>query len=479
MKKNMAYMMRKTITLFLLFSVIALLCISFLPWVSVKNTDETHELFLNKAMIENSNNPGINMLSKDLNMVYVMLWCIVIFGMLSYVGLNIMLVKKYEPIGISFLLTGCLTVLFNSADIVYYVFLIQNIPDIENVSLAFIFKPLFFNYAYISLIFVVFSLYYSIKYVYFVAPYSIKYFSSFKKSLGKKEKEEETKVSADKTKNKEREHWWRKRKEKKEIEMGDNEPSQMEKHLRDIKGVKKDVTPTASTLDKSVDRERLELEKWLASESGILGEIENKKNIVEKKETMKAESSVESTSTVEAEMKSRVSGTVDETGGGSIEEKKEEIEKEEKKEFSVSTSEDSTSSSTDKSFDEVLTSAIEKRQKTPSGVESEKPIQQDTDAIGAIGDEEKLQEKLDEIKERILKESVSESKPSYEDSMIGEEVGKPVKEEPLSNVGFSKVKKVKVRCPRCKHVFTTEIDISSDGGFRVKCPNCGKEGTAK
>jgi DNA-directed RNA polymerase subunit RPC12/RpoP len=53
-------------------------------------------------------------------------------------------------------------------------------------------------------------------------------------------------------------------------------------------------------------------------------------------------------------------------------------------------------------------------------------------------------------------------------------------EEPSNNKQDKKTitekKKIKVRCAKCKHTFTAEL---SEGKTKIKCPNCGKEGSIK
>ena len=475
MKKNRMYRVRKTITLLLIFSVMALMSASFLPWVSVKNTGETKELFLNKEMVKNSDNPEVDMLYQSLNLFDIMLWCVVIFGLFSSVGLNIMLVKKYKPLGVSFLLIGCITVLFNSVAIFYHVFFIQNVSNMEDVSLAFIFKPLFISYTCIPLFFTVFSLYYSIKYTYLVAPYSVKYFSSLKESQKEKETVSDVKIK------KKKEHWWMQRKRKKELKI-DEKPVQMEKQV-DAEVVKKEVTQQVSSQQSGVevDKERLELEQWLSSEVGSLGEKTAEGDMEEKIDKgVKVKPSVESLSTGDEKQVSEGDENQRSTERDGI------VEGEK---VSTFVSDSSERSSAGKSFDEVLSSVVEKRQKI-NEERGEKTLSSKGEgfvkppAVGVVSEEEELQGKIDEIKEKILKESTVESKSLSETSIVDEGVEKP--EKPVEKTGdsssiegVSRVKKVKVRCPGCKHVFTAEVAVNGSGVFRVKCPNCGKEGVAK
>ena len=87
--------------------IIGLSFVSLIPWITYENT------YLNIESIANSNNLQITGLSGDIENVSLCFWLLIIFGLISAVGLAIHILGKYSLIAKIFMLIGCPNIVFS------------------------------------------------------------------------------------------------------------------------------------------------------------------------------------------------------------------------------------------------------------------------------------------------------------------------------------------------------------------------------
>lgn len=88
-----------------------------------------------------------------------------------------------------------------------------------------------------------------------------------------------------------------------------------------------------------------------------------------------------------------------------------------------------------------------------------------------------VEKKHIEIKKQVPSETITGSKQEkYKETTEQTEIQNENKENLFSDEKKELIKKINVRCPQCKFVFTFEKKESITS---IKCPNCGKEGVIK
>ena len=175
---------RKITGLIVVSSIIGLSLISLLPWITVTetpSTDETITVYHNFATMEKSDNEQIKNIVKDLGLISNCFWLVIIFGLLSFVGMIIYTSGKYSSLAQIIMLIGCATILFSILVVFVNWNLISNIENMEAISTPLIFKSVPIMYAHLPLIMGIISLMGAILYTVVVAPFSIKYLISSKK----------------------------------------------------------------------------------------------------------------------------------------------------------------------------------------------------------------------------------------------------------------------------------------------------------
>ena len=359
-------------TIFILvLSIISLILMPLLPWISVAENDLVKEdLHFNFEMMKKSSNEQISDLASDLNLINISFWALIIFSLLSFLGATIHASGKFSVAGHILLLIGCATFIFSIIVIVLQLIILENIGEMNIISASAIYSPV--NYAYILLIPSLLIFICSASYTWFTFSHFIQKFKSSKKTVKK--------LSNNKSKTKTK------------------EPPKKEKSALG-----------KTSLEPKIDEKRVEMEQWL---TGQVQDIE-KQAVEEKRPEPEKEKSLD----IEEEEQEKIF---------------QEPYKESKEmyvfppEKTKGETEEPDELRASQSFEEALSSAIQKRQ------------------TGVIFKEGETSEEKEEISPQI--------------------------EEELAKKTFS------VICPQCKHIFTVEKE---EGATKIKCPKCGKEGVIK
>jgi len=356
-------------------SIISLFFISFFPLISTTEQDFVKkDLYYNYEMMKNTDNYEIFKITEKLDLIYLSIWLILIFSLISFLGSIIYASGKLSILGLIFVLCGCFVIILSILAIYNQIQIVNSLKQSNILSPASIFSSFYF--IYITLIPNIIILILSIFYVWTATLAFFKFIKDYLKS--------------------------------------DRENKKIKKQKKEKKSYFENMPDKKTVENKSKIKEKsIEMEAWLK------GQVENeeskdekKKEINEKEEEIEPinetikdeEKNEEINDTKKIEKKSPFANNIKEK-----EQTKKDIEV--KKEDT-------------KSFEKALSSAIQKRK---PGVE----------------------EKQD-IKEKITKEK--NEKENVED------------------------KKINVRCPKCKTVFS----ITKEGTFtKIKCPSCGKEGVIR
>ena len=367
MKKGEMAKRAERLTIWIVFlSIIGLIFMSFLPHISTAENDAVKgDLYFNFEMMKKSDNEQISDLADHLNLINISFWALVILGLLSFIGATIHASGKFSVMGNVILMVGCVTLIFSILVIDLQFMILENIGEMNIISASAIYSPM--NYAYILLIpsFLIFIC--SVLYTWSTFSHSIQKFKDSKKA--KKDKKEE-KTTVEKPV---------KKKSKTKVK----EPPKKEK----------------PALEPQIDEKRVEMEQLLIGQAQDMEKesVEEKRPEPEKEEIITPKQPFEEEKIIEEPDKEPKEPHV--------------FPSEKTKEKTEVTDEVRTS----QSFEEALSSAIQKKQ---------------------------TEEEPEKTKE---------------------------KEEPAE-------KEISVRCPQCKHIFTVEKD---EGITKIKCPECGKEGLIK
>ena len=163
-----------------IFSIICLVLIFLLPWISVQEEDFVKEdLYFNFEMMSKSNNKQIRDLASYLNFIVILLLGLILLGILSKIGSIIYGLRSSSPKGYIFLIIGGAILIFSILILVLQLIFIYTIKDIDGISASAIFP--YMNYALIPFLFNILLLIYSIRYFWVVFQYSTQQFTSLKK----------------------------------------------------------------------------------------------------------------------------------------------------------------------------------------------------------------------------------------------------------------------------------------------------------
>lgn len=394
----------------LIFSLVGLFLMSFLPWVSVTETNAIREnLVFNFDMMEKSYDNHILGYANQLSLIISFFWIIIILTVITQMGAIIHASGKITFVAQFLLTIGSITIFFSSVIVWHLYDFIKLASGNENPNLAEMFPH--FYYAYIPLIFGILTLIYSCRYALIVVTHAIdKYRDSPK----------------------EKKSWTEKKKDKK------TEKEEKKVAERNILKIQQNTTLDKLPLAPSPNKQKMEMEDWLNEQAEDLEEPINqeekqepivegtKEEIITEDET-KEEKSPEPDLVKEEEGFEKQEGKITKIG----------VKKDDgpagpfPAEEPFMEPEDTELPQPSRTFEDALQSAIQRRQ----NVKSEGAGYKSLTAIG--------KEKMDE--EKKTKE----------------------KKEDL------KTKEINIRCPKCKHIFTTP---KGDGVTHIKCPNCGKEG---
>ena len=486
MKKELSEKVDKLIAWVIFLSIVGIFLTSLIPWISVNETEPVvGELHFNFEMMKKRNNNNMQTLSERIQLINTSFFLLLIFSILAYIGNTIFKSKKFVLFSLILMIIGgsaivVLSVLIVQANYNY----IKTVDDLVDTSIPTIITH--FKYAYFPLIIGVSSLIISTFFEWNITSFIVsnikeskiqrKYMEdeelldktsekdediSQKEPLFIKDKPDLNAKSADD--HKDIEDWLKneveniespKEKPIDEIlkpdtkEQIENKPIIEEEIEEDLpiseeddfenneqiieeKVEKPEIEPIPLT-DESIDD--LEKEETYSKEDNIDRIPTQKENIESKKEVYEypiASDKTEEDKTL-IDKKEKIEQNEEiidepsrETEAEPVQTKKPIVEpfksKEKKEESSIPKTPADTIS-----FENVLSSAIEKRQ-------------------------------VDKIKKESKEETSEEDE--YEDDETEEE----------------KVT-LTVRCPGCKHVFTVE---KTGEVTNIKCPECGKKGIVK
>ena len=100
MKKGETANKAKNLTIsIIVFSIIGLILMSVLPWISVTERDSVQEdLHFNFEMMKKSTNEQISNLAGDINLINISFWALLILGLLSFLGATIHASGKFSVV---------------------------------------------------------------------------------------------------------------------------------------------------------------------------------------------------------------------------------------------------------------------------------------------------------------------------------------------------------------------------------------------
>ena len=154
----LAKRVKKIISLIIVVGIVGLTLISLLPWVSVTETTSlgtTETTYHDITSMENSDDGQINSLAGDAQLLSICFWMLIIFGLLSFIGMILRASGKYFKMAQIIMFIGCTNLIFSILAVLLNFRLIQNIESIENVSLAPLFGFSFIPIKYAHLVLIV------------------------------------------------------------------------------------------------------------------------------------------------------------------------------------------------------------------------------------------------------------------------------------------------------------------------------------
>jgi hypothetical protein len=135
----------------IILSIVSLVLISLLPWISITESNNVKDdLFFNYEMMTKSDNPAINKISDQLDVISLLLWSLIIIGLIVLIGVAIHLSGKYYPIGHILLMIGCVLIVSSILILNVQLIIYKSIEDNLIISSAEIFPH--FKYSFIFFI---------------------------------------------------------------------------------------------------------------------------------------------------------------------------------------------------------------------------------------------------------------------------------------------------------------------------------------
>jgi len=152
---------RNRIIWIILLSILCLILISFLPWISIEENDFVKgNLHLNYEMMKGSSNTDIFILSKSLSNINILFWILVLITLISFILLiSYLLVKKLKIIEILNLIISFLIFSLLIFIIYFQIMFSRSIDEIDYITASMIHYP--FAYPYIEFIFSIILLIFS------------------------------------------------------------------------------------------------------------------------------------------------------------------------------------------------------------------------------------------------------------------------------------------------------------------------------
>lgn len=466
MEKALAKRTIKITCSIVILSVIGLILSSLLPWISVDENDSVEEtLHFNKAMMEKSDNNQIKNLAGELDLINIIFWLLIIFSLISIVGMIIHTTEKHPSLALVMLIIGLGKIILIIFIIVLQILFIKTVNDIDTISISSIFSPI--KYAHFCLGFsFILSIYIIIYTKVVIVPLIGLIKNSEKqkripKSVKKKAKKQTVKM-ADTTAKKSTV----KKEQENDLEklptipITEKKREEMQNWLSgQVQNIEKPAVQEKSNEPKRIEElpeEPFMKEEVLQEQLEPIIKEEAKEEIIEENISMPEEKKTEEQN---------------------IEEKPSELpilEVEEKEQI-----EEPKESPPLKSFEQALSSAIEKKQKENKEVELAEV------EVNEHENKEPLNEPQQEIKEEetandtetidgVEEKSLPNLPVVTEKSEPELQVNKTTDEQVEDNKQEPAKESISIKCPQCSHIFAIE---KSEEVVQIKCPKCGKEGS--
>ena len=166
--------LKKTTDVVLISSIISLVMLSLLPWVTVTETD-SEAVYYNLDMLVKTEDTQLNNIAKYLNAVSIIFWVVILFCLVAYIGTIIYTSKKYPLLSNIIFFISSFTVVFVFLIIMLHWNLIHTISHIKSTSMSLIIQGIPISYSFLSYVANIVVLFGSIWYVRLTAPFLIKH----------------------------------------------------------------------------------------------------------------------------------------------------------------------------------------------------------------------------------------------------------------------------------------------------------------
>ena len=186
----------KITSLIVVSSIIGLSLTSLLPLSSEETTisGETVTVYHNLATMEKSDNGQLNSLAEKLRLINICFWLLIIFGLISSIGIILYESRRLSSLSQGVMLIGCVTIIIGILIVFLHCELIIKIGQIDSISAAFIVSGIPIMYAYLPLIAAAISSIGTVVYTGFVGSFLIKHIinSTKQKKSTKKQRGQKT-----------------------------------------------------------------------------------------------------------------------------------------------------------------------------------------------------------------------------------------------------------------------------------------------
>jgi len=156
LEKNVLNKIKKHTNILLAVSITSLILINFLPWIMVSEQTGNEKIFFNYEAMTKNDNFEIIELTGIINNIILITWVIIILGLICFIGLTLYLSKQAQLLSLLMIGSGSIIFIMEIA-VAYLSFkFIQNVAEIQAVSLAYVFGP--FSYSFLIFVSILLSL---------------------------------------------------------------------------------------------------------------------------------------------------------------------------------------------------------------------------------------------------------------------------------------------------------------------------------
>ena len=182
LEKNVLNKIKKHTNLLLAVSITSLILINFLPWIMVSEQTGNEKIFFNYEAMTKNDNFEIIELTGIINNIILITWTIIILGLICFIGLTLYLSKQAQLLSLLMIGSGSIIFIMEIA-VAYLSFkFIQNVAEVETVSLAYVFGP--FSYSFLIFVSILLSLLIS----FVISTDIFSFFKAYHKNLRSKKK---------------------------------------------------------------------------------------------------------------------------------------------------------------------------------------------------------------------------------------------------------------------------------------------------